>query len=155
MDNALKNVEKFFGLTPKKKRSTRRNSSLPVAPVIIPDESLPVASVVIPAPSRVPAQVLYALAKNPSLLPNRGRLGKVNSKKVRNLVAKFKKEKPRSSRRSSLRPSPLSKEVVILPKAATILGPNNYTNIGNNGRSWANILREFQELGDLEEFEND
>jgi hypothetical protein len=133
MDSALKSVEKFFGLDEPKKRSTRRNSkSLPVAPVIIPDESLPVAKVVIPAPSRVPAQVLYALAKNPNLLPNRARLGKVNSTKFRKLVAKLKKEKPRSSRRSSLGPSPL-RQVIILPNAATSLGPNNYTNIGHFG----------------------
>ena len=132
MNNIVKGVEGFFGLTPKKKRSTRRNSSLPVAPVVIPDELLPVAKVIIPAPSRVPAQVLHAIAKNPNLLPNKGRLGKVNSTKFRKLVAKLKKEKPRSSRRSSLGPSPL-RQVIILPNAATSLGPNNYTNFGHFG----------------------
>jgi hypothetical protein len=96
--------------------------------------------------------VLHALAKNPNLLPNKARLGKVNSKKFRNLVAKFKKQKTRSSRGSSPVPSPLSREVVILPYKPTNLGPNNYIEIGNNGRPWANILREFEKLDELEDF---
>ena len=151
MDSAVKSIEKFFGLnTPKS--STRKKSKLPAAPVVTPDEVLPVAKVIIPAPSRVPAQVLHALAKNPNLLPNKARLGKVNSKKFRNLVAKFKKQKTRSSRGSSPAPSPLSREVVILPYKPTNLGPNNYIEIGNNGRPWANILREFEKLDMLEDF---
>lgn len=131
MDSAVKSVEKFFGLnTPKS--STRKKSKLPVAPVVSPDEVLPVAKVIIPAPKRVPAQVLHALAKNPNLLPNKARLGNLNSKKFRTLARKLKKQKPRSSRRSSLGPSPL-RQIVILPHQPTSLGPNNYTDFGPFG----------------------
>ncbi len=131
MDSAVKSIEKFFGLnTPKK--STRKKSKLPVAPVVSPDEVLPVAKVIIPAPNHVHRALFPVLAKYPEFI-KQSRLGPLNSRKVKKLGSKLKQQRISRSRESSPARSPLSKEVVILPNTPTSLGPNNYIEISAFG----------------------